>query len=299
VLDVCVVIATRNRADFLIPLLQRLVELREELAKVVVVDSSDEMHRKMTQDFIDGGGLSGICFEYQISSERSKTRQVNQVFKDCLDFTAIQILDDDVLPDPGYLARSYELLTKHQAIGVSGITQDIRSVAIHKKIFGVVFGLDSFRYGSVSASGVGIPARAGATTTETSVDWLIGCSMWSSQRLVNKEFESKFEGSCLFEDVDFSVKNRKSGKLLVDTSLELFHFSAVQNRPNPELYWFRFARNRIFVLKTISFIPYIQLLRGNIGAAIQILCGSESKKLASLRGLLLGTFSALTNQTVR
>ena len=272
-------------------LLERLGQVRSEFSKIVIVDSSDKDKFQQLRSTVETSRNILGDVELLHTEHRSLTRQKNLGLPTCLSFQAFQVLDDDVLPPAGYLKKSFELLELQNADGVSGITQEILHTRARRTWFDGVFGLRSARPGGVSASGIGTPIDPEeGTACET--EWLIGCSMWRSSS-VNHQYEASLTGSALFEDVIFSVKNRGNGGLWVDPSLILHHAASMEERPDSEIFWFRFAHNRLLVLRSFSRAPKWQLARGNFGATLQILFGKAPQKYKSMKGLLRGWAAVL------
>lgn len=289
--NLTLIVATRNRPTHVIHLLKSLLAIHSEFERVILVDSSDGRALLANLSIVEQLQAAGLDLLYVHSKTKSLTHQKNLALEMCKDKGVIQILDDDVIPPPGYLSASYSLLMSSGATGVSGITTDLSRESLIRKIFGVIFGLSSFKGGAVSDSGLGVPVVDGELAT---TDWLIGCSMWNLEKLGPQKYFGEFAGSALFEDVEFSHRVKLKGDLLlVDPSLVLWHGSADENRPDPFTYWYRFSRNRMEILQRKSRWARAQLIRGNMGALIQILLGAEPNKFDALRGLLSGTLSAL------
>lgn len=294
-LPIAIVIATRDRPEEMRRLLERLSLLKSEFQVIVVADSStannfdknsaELMHRFHRKE----------CVHLKIGAQ-SLTMQKNEAFQfiresESFSLNAVQVLDDDTLPSAGYLKSSFELLREKKAIGVSGVTSDLSETSknVSNRLFNLAFGLGS-RPGTLSTSGIGTPSIANSGLQK--VDWLIGCSMWNIQATEGL-YNSNYLGSCLFEDVEFSIRQRH-GEMWVNTSLVLEHQSSPANRPNEELYWYRFAKNRYELVRG-AFVQRNWYLWGNVGLFLQISLGSQLAKRKAIRGLWMGTRSAISN----
>ena len=290
-LPVCILVATRNRPKNLSALLERLSEVRSEFAQVVIVDSSDaDKLEEVASSLAKFEKLLGPI-EFIHTEERSLTRQKNLGLPLCLKYQAFQVLDDDVLPPKGFISKSFELLQRQNADGVSGITQEVPDSLPRRSLFEAAFGLRSSSPGNVSPAGIGTPVDP-SWQGPIRVEWLIGCSMWRSATVVNT-YEESLDGSSLYEDVIFSLGNKRVGGLWVEPSLVLHHDASIEERPESRTYWYRFAHNRVFILRLTSKAPRWQLSRGNAGALLQILFGKEQSKRDSLQGLFEGWAAAL------
>jgi len=298
-LPIAVVIATKDRPAEISNLLGRLSEMGSEFKLIVVSDSSSEANFQKTNLIISQEFWSGRIFHLR-APIGSLTVQKNLA----LDFIAqyyrpeieaVQILDDDTLPHSGFIAKSYSQLISLGGLGISGLTSDLslaESGRLRRRL-SRLFGIAGDP-GKLSKTGIGIPHRPGSGVK--TADWLIGCSMWTESALALR-YNPNLLGSCLFEDVEFSVRS-PSDKLFVDTELQLEHQSSSLNRPDTQLFWFRFAKNR-FELVKISQVSLGWYLWGNFGLSLQILLGSELEKRQAIRGLVSGTYSAISKGVFR
>jgi hypothetical protein len=105
--------------------------------------------------------------------------------------------------------------------------------------------------GRVTASGLNIPINVHDQGPQFS-EWLFGCSLWKSKIFENVRFPETLPGGALFDDVIFSVRARKFGRLLVDPSAKLIHLVSILNRPNDKLHAIRKVRNRFEVVKLLK-----------------------------------------------
>ena len=103
--------------------------------------------------------------------------------------------------------------------------------------------LDSLVDGKLLKSGVNIPIRKFKDGVYES-DWLIGCSLWNYEKVKGIRFEQDFYGSSLGEDVIFSVKAKRDGKLLVDSNVILEHLESEIQRPDKTEFWKMWVTNR-------------------------------------------------------
>jgi hypothetical protein len=110
-------------------------------------------------------------------------------------------------------------------------------------LFHRLFLLDSLVDGKLLKSGVNIPIRKFKDGVYES-DWLIGCSLWNYEKVKGIRFEQDFYGSSLGEDVIFSVKAKRDGKLLVDSNVILEHLESEIQRPDKTEFWKMWVTNR-------------------------------------------------------
>jgi len=254
-----VVTATFQRPNQLERTLAALTRSSKTPDAVCVVDSSDGHFAAQTKLVCERASERGISVTYLHTPTKSLTVQKNMgiqlLLKLGVDF--IQILDDDTAPRENFL----EILSAYMqqnpgCAGVSGVApvKGLKNAAPVVRLAFVIAGLDSYRPGSVSVSGVGIPVscRQGGMIR---AEWLIGCSMWRASVFREETFDETLRGSCLFEDVEFSIRARKLGNLAVFCSAVLDHEMSPAFRPDLSLYHYRFSRNRWLVMRSLKAGP--------------------------------------------
>jgi GT2 family glycosyltransferase len=250
-----VVIGTFQRPDQLERTLIALSRSSKEPGPVIVVDSSSADFADSTKVVCEQVSKLGLNVTYLHTETKSLTVQKNLGIQRLLELEVdyIQVLDDDTAPRENFL----ELLSSHlqknaEVVGVSGVAP-VEGLQNHSPLVRlpfVVAGLDSYRPGSVSAAGVGIPVnckQSGPIRTE----WLIGCSMWRASVFEVELYNETLRGSGLFEDVDFSIRARRFGDLSVVCDAVLDHSMSPSFRPDLGLYHYRFSRNRWLVMRSL------------------------------------------------
>ena len=253
--SVGVIIATRNRPLELQRVISALAEQTLVPNHVVVCDSSDEQHRIQVRNISTSTNLSIHLIETDRQSaafQRNLALDLILKFK-LLEF--IQILDDDTTPDIDHLRNLSNVLIKNpDAIGASGVTIPLWTPILRNRFITFILrlcGLESKRSGIVTAAGVGIPISTWNLDNQYS-QWLFACSMWRKEICDTNRFMSDFLGSSLCEDVEFSTRAAKIGKLMVVPTAHLYHSSAIEGRPDTFLHSYRFTRNRIRIIKNIK-----------------------------------------------
>jgi GT2 family glycosyltransferase len=250
-----VVIGTFERTLELNATLKAILQSSLLPVVVVVVDSSNEATSKANRNLCDNLSTTDVEIHHLECETKSVTVQRNKGLDFLKDHEIdyIQILDDDTCPSVELLADQAKFLDQHpMAVGVSGVAPNYhakKSSGLIRLPF-IIAGLDSFRAGAVSRAGVGIPISSDEERPQQ-VEWLIGCAMWRSSITRSRRFEDSLRGSCLFDDVDYSVRAAKQGSLYVLPKSVLFHSMSLANRPDLELYYYRFSRNRWFVLNSL------------------------------------------------
>ena len=242
---ISVVIPTRNRPAELNVVLQKIAEQSLSVSEVIVVDSSDFATP------ISPESTGGFKLTHKYTKVKSASIQRNigiELVSDKCDFLCL--LDDDVEPERDYLSTLIANLSSLGGIGISGIALNPKMTHIlrqkPKGLFGKLqkfFGLDSDQDGELLKSGVNIPVRSYSGKTQE-VEWLIGCSIWKFQEISSLRFESDFMGQSLCEDVIYSLRASKLGKLLVDPSVHLKHHESDVGRPIGIEFWTMWVVNR-------------------------------------------------------
>ena len=162
-----------------------------------------------------------------------------------------------------------------------------------------VFFLDSNIDGKLLISGVGIPVRK-RNAGIIEVDWLIGCSCWDFQKIRKLKFEEDFIGYSLGEDVIFSVKASKLGKLFVNSSIILNHLELPQTdldivKYNYMWVYYRFRLSRYVDNKMIFYFAfYLSVLAKVIYSLIEMPI-KPIKNLKRLTGLTLGLLNIFSD----
>ena len=239
-----IVIPTRNRRGELERVLTCIKNQDIQIEEIVVVDSSDEYEPlpEWTNSEIK---LSHI--HTQIRSAAEQRNIGKRLINNKVEFLAF--LDDDVLVEHDYASRLVEILVLSDAVGVSGVALNQKLSQRRMKPSGFVglarriFLLDSNRDGVLLRSGVNIPIRSDLDEN-IEVDWLIGCSMWRSGLISKLEFERDFKGQSLGEDVIFSVRARKIGKLITNPSIVINHYESPIDRPEKLVHFQAWVENR-------------------------------------------------------
>lgn len=296
--SVGVIIATRNRPLELQRVISALTKQTLTPSSVVVCDSSDEQYRSQVRHIT---GSTNLIIQLIETDRQSLTIQRNLALDYILEFNSsnfIQILDDDTIPDNEHLRNLSNVLIKNSGvIGVSGVTIPLWTAKQRNYLITLLIrlgGLDSKRSGIVTAAGVGIPVHTWNSEVQES-EWLFGCSMWRAEIFDSNRYISDFLGSSLCEDVEFSTRASKFGKLLVVPTAHLYHSSAMEGRPDQFLHSYRFTRNRITVIRNVkrwnSWPTYCLSL-------FLLIIMEIPKKREGLRSIR-GTLQGITDQILR
>jgi GT2 family glycosyltransferase len=231
-----VVICTYRRASSLAQFLASLRRQNESPQALVIVDASpdDETQRLVAEKF--QADSERHCVLYLRVSGRWKglTRQRNYAVR-WVGTNLVAFFDDDVVLMPECLA---EMLRIHRGSGVVGVgavvhnegpAPNARAIWRLRRRLGIVRSLEPGRY---SRSGMSTPWGAlPPSSPPLSGDWLPGCGMmWKTEAVAELRFNDAFQGYSLCEDVDFSLRARQKGKLIMAPAARLTHFHPPQGR---------------------------------------------------------------------
>jgi len=285
-----VVIPTRNRETALRNLLNKVLDQTLLPEEIIIVDSSEI--KQLSYEIIN----KSIKYLHTTEKSAAKQRNIGMITVN-KDVQVLFFLDDDTSPDSTYFENMLGTLISLNAIGVSGLatntgkTERIKPrglIGFIKK----VFFLDSNIDGKLLISGVGIPVRK-RNTGIIEVDWLIGCSCWDFQKVRKLKFEEDFIGYSLGEDVIFSVKASKLGKLFVNSSIILNHLELPQTdldiiKYNYMWVYYRFRLSKYIKNKIIFYLAFYLSVLSKIFVSLIIMPRSPITSIKQISGLALG-----------
>lgn len=221
------VICTRNRRQSLEGTLQSWSDQRVR-PPAWVVDSSDgdstEVLVRSLAATLPTGTLTYLSAVPGLTRQRAAG-----VASVPSDVDVVHFVDDDVRLTPGYFSGIESVFaTTADVIGVGGLITNVRIPPARP--LGNLFLLTGKRQGAVLASGVVTPVSSAVAPRE--VEWLSGCSMSYRRSLFARQpFDFRLIGYCAGEDVEFSLRARRYGRLLVTPAARLEHNWAPGGRP--------------------------------------------------------------------
>lgn len=286
---ISVIIPTRNRGELLIGCLKAILDNSTKPNHIIVIDSSD-LNCKNRVNYLSN------TIEQEFTDIKSAAKQrnlgLNKVPPNC-DYVAF--LDDDVLVPENYFSNLISSMEKNGYIGISGQAINIENkLNIKEKsriqqLISQFFFLDSTKNGTILKSGVNIPIKS-ENTKIVETEWLIGCSIWNFQKIKDLRFEEDFFGQSLGEDVIFSSKASRFGKIAVDPTVVLNHLESPIMRPNPEEFLCMWIKNRNRIVRETQSGPfrYLAYHWANFGKLLQIILLPGSSKLLKVKGILKG-----------
>jgi glycosyltransferase involved in cell wall biosynthesis len=291
-----IIVPTRNRPELLKRLIEIVIPQLSPQDELIIIDSSDI-------DFLSQYLSLNPRLKYVTTGIRSAAVQRNIGLDQITDSRYVFFLDDDVAPDSTYFEKCINVLETSNAVGVSGIALNPNSKALRSYPSGLVglyhrfFLLDSMRDGVLLRSGVNIPVRDYSEKLHH-VDWLIGCAGWLTEEVGDTRFESDFLGQSLSEDVIFSVRMGKKGRIVTDPSIVLNHYESDVARPSKLEFWQMWIVNRYRLIQVAKFglsghLSYWWANLGQFGILFYSKTRRRGYQQGSIKGLISGSLMVL------
>lgn len=250
-----VAVCTRGRPDLLDRLLRSLVAQRCPIAQLVVVDASagDATERVVR----DCPGLVGAVQRVDYFRVRGAlaglTRQRNVALR-WMSTRLVAFFDDDVVLQPGCLAG---LMAVHAVFGdtlVGAGPLVANEVAPPSRLWRARRALrivSPLRGGAYARSGMSIPWGLDAPATLADGDWLVGCAaMWRTEDARAVGFAERLQGYGSAEDLEFSLRMRAHGRIVLTSDARVLHLHATSGRPDQGRMAYEGARNLYFIHRT-------------------------------------------------
>ena len=289
-MGIALIIPTRNRPNHIIRLVKNLENLEQKPAQVIIVDSSDQdkivnISSNVLEITKIRTEIKSAAIQRNIGIDYLQTLSL----KKAIEF--ISFLDDDIQVQRNYFNLVLEKFNaRKEFVGISGIakskessTQRIRKMRLTNCI-GITGDPGTLTSAAVNISPHGIEEFS-------EVDWLIGCSTWRIHVFHNLRFESDFFGQSLFEDVIFSARAKKIGKLGLDPSISIFHELAEEGRESQKEHYASWVKNRYRIydynIQNISKLKF-WILIGILFFYHSLISPFKAHELDKSAGILLG-----------
>jgi GT2 family glycosyltransferase len=193
----------------------------------------------MLRDFQDLGSLAANVQYFRVSDAlRGLTRQRNFSLQ-LVTTELVAFFDDDITLLPGCLREMENAYRSapDEIVGVGAFVQDeplAPAPALLWRVRHLLRILPDLRPGRYHRSGVSVPWLFLKPTTElVEGDWLPGCAMmWRTKEARAVSFYEAFEGYALGEDLDFSLRMRAEGRLVVAGAARVLHYIDPEGRPS-------------------------------------------------------------------
>jgi GT2 family glycosyltransferase len=234
---VSVVICTYRRPGSLADLLASLDRQTLAPLDVIIVDASPDHEAEVTQQALRSWKSAPSLHYVQVTGAgRGLTRQRNLGLR-LASGDLVLFLDDDVVLEPECVD---EMERAHRAHGsaVAGVgchsTSHFAPAPLLWRLRRALRIVPSLQPGRYWRSGVSVPwtfERPRGTAVEG--DWLPGCAMmWRADVLGAVRFDEEMEGYSQGEDLDFSLRARQMGRLMMLSTPRLDHRHQAAGRPD-------------------------------------------------------------------
>ena len=218
--------------------LRMLASLRDQTLRpraLVVVDASpgNETERAVAGDPALSS-LAGCVLYCRVGGDLAGlTRQRNFSLR-CVATDLVAFFDDDVVLAPRCLSEMERVLRERSdAVGAGAAVrgEQVPRIWRARRLLGIVSTLAPGRY---CRSGISTPwGPLDPSSAPIEGDWLPGCGMmWRTAVAREIQFAEDFEGYAQGEDLEFSLRAREKGKLLLAPAARLDHLHATAGRPD-------------------------------------------------------------------
>lgn len=254
---IAVVVCTRNRPDLLAGFLQSLTTQEPRPAQLVIVDAStDDRSARVLDDHARRGELAR-CVRYTRVGEslsgltRQRNLALTQVSTDLM-----ASFDDDIVLAAGCLTAMERPLRDHpDIVGVGACIDNCSSeVSLRWRLRRLLFVVPSLQGGRYFSSGVSTPWRYMAPAAEiVDGDWLPGgAAMWRTSAARAVGYAERLDGYGAAEDLEFSLRMARCGRMVVSREARLLHLMAGDGRPDPRRLGFETLRNLTYIRRVAA-----------------------------------------------
>ncbi len=265
------IVCTYMRPEPLLKLLNSVKTQTHYPPEILIIDAS---HNKETENMLKEEIFENLKYYMVLNQHRGLTKQrnygINLVSKTS---EIICFLDDDIVLEPNYFEELLKTYNKHpEALAVGGYIKNNtkwEKVTSNYKPLINEFAFDSYK--RKDGSRFILRKKLGLDSNELpgflpdfshgrSVGFLPpsgeiyeveqimgGASSFRKNIFESMRFSEYFVGYGLYEDVDFSLRLAKKGKLYVNTKAQLFHYHDASGRPNKYKYGKMVIRNGWYV----------------------------------------------------
>ena len=280
---ICVIIATRNRAEMLSKLLESIVDNQVKPDLISIVSSGVEIESTI------------VKFKDKLKIEHIHTNKSGQVLQRNLAlenikeiYDAYSFLDDDVILDQEFFSKIGSFLAKSDdSIGGVGVNLEREENVLMQNVIAnrICKYLNSNHIsGKVLRSGRGIKYIGNESIKQ--VAWLNGLSVWTHPVISNFKHVPMGNRYAAAEDLIFSYKVGKVYKLYYNPEIKAKDQNSEKtNPPNLDIYRTSWQHRLYFVLtnRELNFWLYIldnifslitlliSIIRGNIKVKFNII----------------------------
>jgi glycosyltransferase involved in cell wall biosynthesis len=234
---VSVAVCTYQRASSLQRFVLSLAAQSLSPDSLIVVDASRDVETEcILQEFIELGNISFSVLYLRVNGHlRGLTRQRNVALDWCAT-DLIAFFDDDIVLEPDCVKEMESAIRQSEdivGIGARILDEDAKPGLLWNSLqwLGAVPDLTPGEY---QRSGLIAPLRLlGEYQNEIDVDRLPGgCTVWRTSLAQKERFSEFFHGYAQSEDLEFSLRMAKYGRLVASGKAQARHLHATQGRPD-------------------------------------------------------------------
>ncbi len=200
--------------------------------EIVVVEGGDAPTKSIVRRFVE---KSEHTTYRHLVSEPGLTRQRNLAITESSG-DILHFLDDDAVPDPGYIGEIHRVFAGHNAGEVSGVspmlrqTDDLSQIGHRLRRF---FLLPHWHgQGRLMPSGYGSYPWNGKENEVRPVEIACGCCSYRREIFDHIKFDEKLAGYGFMEDLDFSLRAARHGTILLAPKAVVWHMPSDLARPD-------------------------------------------------------------------
>ena len=234
---VAVAVCTYQRAESLRRFLDSLVGQERQPDLIVIVDASRDDITEVAVKSHPAMAASGEAIYVRVWGERRGLTRQRNVALELVDRNLIAFFDDDVVLRPDCL-KLMERAHRHGDVTVVGVgaymENEFTAPSLRWRMRAAMGVVPSLTPGRYFRSGVSTPWGFMAPC-EGSVegDWLQGCAMmWATEAAREERFNDQFAGYSNGEDLEFGLRMRSHGRLLMVGSARAQHLHEASGRPD-------------------------------------------------------------------
>jgi glycosyltransferase involved in cell wall biosynthesis len=296
-----VVIPTRNRPAVLRRSLESLATQSLQPARIVLIDASEDRTTRSlcVEQPVPGLASKVVWFSAQI---RGAASQRNQGVREC-QHAAIGFFDDDILFQPGCVARLWRALQSDAGLG--GVSAMITNQhyqppgRISRFVFRIMAGRQEVSYaGRVLGPAVNLlPEDREDLPEVVPVQWLnTTCALYRREALPDPPFANHFSGYSMMEDLTLSLTVGKRWRLANARTARIFHDSQPGSyKSDPAVLAEMELVNRHYVMSQVlmrsSWADFLRLAVWEIFQIIVAMTNQQGR--SSLHRVLIGKIKAV------
>lgn len=232
-----VVVCTYLRPQSLARCLESVKQQGRRPDEILIVDASPNAE---TEELLRRDGrffeVAPRLQYYRVAeAKRGLTRQRNFALRRVA-YDLVAFLDDDVVLEPSCLAEMERVhrVLGDRVVGVGAmIANDVREPSLLWRVRRGLRIVGDLKPGTYARSGMSIPWFTGRVQGLAEGDWLPGCAMmWKTAPARDVGFNEGFAGYAQGEDLEFSLRARRYGALVLASGARLQHLHEASGRPD-------------------------------------------------------------------